>query len=200
MISRKTSLLFVIFNSLYIIYFFLLMIWLKQPLITDFSQQPVRLSNQVLAIIQIVMSVLSLLIFIGLAWVLMAYRETIVGIISIWLYLLLQAYLNMQSVLNILLKPMHNIFYNAIGYINYVLLLFMIISIQFVSTKAIKGYYRWFGIMVLLSVVLVRLSPLLYEKYGIQWALINPGLIKLIPFVVTLSLFVKLFRTAKKSV
>lgn len=197
MITRKTALLFAILNSLYVIYFILLMIWLKQPLITDFSQQPVRLPNQVLAIIQIVMSVLSMLVFIGLAWVLRAYRETMVAVISLWLYLLLQAYLNTQSVFNILLKPMHNIFYNATGYINYALLMFMIVSIQFVYTKAIKGYYRWFGIIVLLSIIIVRLGPLLYEKYGLKWALINPGLLKLIPFLVTLLLFVKLFKVGK---
>lgn len=192
MVNRKSALLFVVLNSLYIIYFILLMIWLKQPIMMGANPRSVNLPNNVLVIIQIVMSILSLLIFIGLAWVLRAYRETIVAIIAIWLYLLLQAYLNTLTVYNMLLKPLPYVFYNAIAYINYAVLIFMVVSVQFVYAGAIKGYFRWFGITAALSMILVLVTPKLYDEFQFQWLLINPGVIKIIPFVVTLLLFVKL--------
>jgi hypothetical protein len=194
MINKRTSALFAIANSLYIIYFIILMIWLKEPIINDIRKQPVLLSNQVLAVIQIVMSVLSLLIFIGLAWVLTAYKEKLWITISVWVYLLLQLYLNTLSVLSIYRMPQPYLFYNFAGYVNYAVLLYLVVGIQFVRSAVIKNFYRWFGIMVLVPILFLRVSPLLYNKYGLTWALVNPGVVKLIPFFISLFLFVKLLK------
>lgn len=197
MLSKRTSILFIIVNSLYIIYFIVLMIWLKQPVITDVTKQPVILSNQVLAVIQIIMSLLSLLIFIGLACVLAACKEKWWIITAVCFYLLLQLYFNMLSVLSIYRLPLPYVFYNYTVYVNYTLILFMVISLLFIQAKSVKNYYRWFGITLLLSLILVRVTPVLYDNYSLTWALINPGVLKIIPFFVSLFLFMKLFRIGR---
>ena len=198
MISKKTGTAYIIVNSLYILYFFMLMLWLKEPLITDVYNQPVILSTGVLATIQIVMSVLSLLIFIGLAWVLKVFKEKTWVIIAVWVYLILQLYFNLQSVLNIYRVPIINLFYNYTIYLNYAVLLFLVIALLFVDSPIIKNHYRWFGTAILLSMIVVRVGPYLYEHYSLRWALINPGIIKIIPFFISLFLFIKVSKQAAK--
>jgi hypothetical protein len=200
MLNKKTLTVFLIANSLYILYFILLMIWLKAPIITDVSRQPVILSNSVLGIIQIVMSVLSLVVYIGLAWILRHYHEKTWVVISVWIYLVLQLYFNMLSVLNIYRVPLPYLFYNYTAYINYAVLLFMIVSLLFVKNVVIRGYYRWFAITTFIAMLLVRFTPVLYDKYGLKWALINPGLLKLIPFVISLFLFITLSKLTNKQI
>jgi len=192
MLNKKTLTAFLIANSLYILYFILLMIWLKEPIITDVYRQPVILSNSVLAAIQIIMSVLSLAVYIGLAWILNHYHEKRWIVISVWVYLVLQLYFNILSVLNIYRVPLPYVFYNYTAYINYAVLLFMIISLLLVKNAVIKSYYRWFAITTFICILLVRFTPVLYDKYGLKWALVNPGVLKIIPFIVSLFLFVGL--------
>ena len=200
MLNKKTLTVFLIANSLYILYFILLMIWLKEPIITDVFRQPVILSNSVLAVIQIIMSVLSLTVYIGLAWSLSQYHEKVWVVISVWIYLLLQLYFNILSVLNIYRVPLPYVFYNYTAYINYAVLLYMIVSLLLVKETVIKNYYRWFAITTLISVLLVRFTPVLYDKYGLKWALINPGILKIIPFFVSLFLFIRLSKLVNRKI
>ena len=194
MISKKTGTVYIIVNSLYILYFFMLMLWLKEPLISDAYNQPVILSTGTLAAIQITMSLLSLFVFVGLAWVLKAFNEKNWIVIAVWVYLILQLYFNLLSVFNIYRVHMIYIFYSYTIYVNYAVLLFLVIALLFVDNPTIKSYYRWFGTAVLMSIVLVRIAPYLYEHYNLRWALINPGIIKIIPFFITLFLFAKISR------
>jgi hypothetical protein len=198
MLSKKTATLYIIVNSLYILYFLMLMIWLKEPLITDVYKQPVILSNQVLAVIQIVMSLLSLFIFIGLVWILKGLKEKVWIVLAVCIYLVLQLYFNVLSVLNIYRVPMIYLFYNYTVYVNYAVLLFLVIALLFIDNAKIKTYFRWFAIAILLSMIIVRVGPLLYENYNLRWALINPGIIKIIPFFISLFLFIKISRQAIK--
>lgn len=192
--NKTTASLFLIANALYIVCFAILMVWLKQPLIADVTRQPVILSNGALAAIQIIMSVLSLLIYIGLIWVLSAYREKIWILIGICLYILLQVYFNLLSVLNIYHLPLPHLFYNSTVYVNYSLLLFMLIGMVLVQNNQVKEYFRWFGLTTVIAILLVRFLPYLYDNYSMKWALINPGVLKMVPFVVSLTLFGKLSR------
>lgn len=190
--NKNTALAFVVVNALYIVCFAILMVWLKQPLIADITRQPVILSNGVLAAIQIIMSVLSLLIYVGLAWVLGAYHEKAWIILGVCIYMLLQAYLNLLSVLNIYGQPLPHLFYNYTVYVNYGVLLFMLIGMVLVNNNTIRDYFRWFGLSTVIAILLVRFMPYLYEHYGLKWALINPGMLKMVPFVVSLVLFIRL--------
>lgn len=192
MINKRLITLFIIVNSLYLLYFILLMIWLKQPLITDVSRQPVSLSNEVITVIQIVMSALSFFIFVGLAMVLKKFREHLWIIISVWLYIIVQLYLNILSILSINHVASLHVYISGILYINYGVLLYLVISFLFVNNTLIKDHYRLFGTGVLISIILVRITPLLYDNFGLKWALINPGVIKIIPFIISLLLFIKL--------
>ncbi|QKJ30143.1 hypothetical protein HQ865_10350 [Mucilaginibacter mali] len=192
--NKNTAALFLIANTLYIVCFAILMVWLKQPFIADVTRQPVILSNGVLATIQITMSVLSLLVYMGLAWVLSAHHEKLWIILGVCIYLLLQVYFNLLSVLNIFGQPLPHLFYNYTAYVNYALLLFMLIGMVLVHNNTIREYFRWFGLSTVIAILLVRFMPYLYEHYGLKWALINPGVLKMIPFLVSLFLFVKLSR------
>lgn len=192
--NKNTSTFFLIANALYIVCFAILMVWLKQPLITDVSRHPVILSNGALAAIQITMSVLSLLIYIGLVWVLSTYRERVWIIIGICLYILLQAYFNLLSVLNIYRMPLPHLFYNYTVYVNYALLLFMLIGMVLVYNNHVREYFRWFGLTTVIAILLVRITPYLYDNYNLKWVLINPGILKMVPFVVSLALLLKLSR------
>lgn len=196
MVSKKTITVFIIANSLYLLYFLMLMIWLKQPFITDITYKPVILSNSVLTVIQVVMSVLSALIFVGLAVILKALGERAWVIASVWLYILIQLYFNTLSVLSINHIAALQGYTRGMFYINYVILIYLVISFLFVNNKLIKNHYRWFATCVLISIVLVRVTPLLYDSYGLKWALINPGIIKIIPFIISLFLFVRLSKAA----
>jgi hypothetical protein len=197
MLNKRTSALFTIVNGLYVIYFIIIMIWLKEPIISSVNRQPVMLPNQVLAVIQIVMSTLSLIIFIGLARVLHVFKESLWIVLSVCLYLILQLYFNALSVMSIYRVPLPYLFSNYMFYVNYAILLYMVVAMQFVTNYRIKTYYRWIGITIAVSLILVRVTPALYESYGLRWVLINPGLLKIIPFVVSFFLFMKL---AKKQV
>jgi len=200
MLNKKTLTVFLIANSLYILYFTLLMIWLKEPIITDIYRQPVILSNSVLAAIQIIMSILSLIVYVGLAWVLKHYHQKTWAVISVWIYLVLQLYFNVLSVMNIYRVPLPYVFYNYTAYINYAVLLFMIVSLLFVKNAVIKGYYHWFAILTFIAVLLVRFTPVLYDKYGLKWALVNPGILKIIPFIVSLFLFIAMSKLTNKQI
>lgn len=190
--NKKFIALFLIANVLYIVCFAILMVWLKQPLFTDITRQPVILSNGTLAAIQIIMSVLSLSVYIGLTWILSAYREKLWIILGVCIYLLLQAYFNLLSVLNIYRAPLPHLFYNYTVYVNYGLLLFMLIGMVLVYNNHIREYFRWFGLTTVIAILLVRITPYLYDHYGLKWALINPGVLKMVPFIVSLALFAKL--------
>lgn len=195
---KKGLLSFIVINIVYIVYFFLLMIWLKQPVIGFRQGPPVQLPPNLIMIIQAVMSLLSLLIFGGLIYVLSAFKEAFHIKFAVAVYALFQLILNCTAFFKALYLFVIT-WSKPISYINYAVLLWLAISLLLVSEKSIRGYYRWFGICVLLSVALVSFLPYLYQTYGLMRYYINPGIIKLPPFVVSLVMFLRVYSDQPKS-
>lgn len=194
---KRSLLSFIIINIVYLVYFFLLMIWLKQPVIGFGQGAPVQLAANVIVIIQVIMSLLSLLIFSGLIYLLAAFKEAWYIRLSLIVYTLSQLYYNLTSLTATQLYTGN--WFNIQIYLTYAILIWMVISLYFVKEKTVRSYYRWFGICVLLSIVLARVLPYLYENYGLMRYQINPGIIKLPSFVVSLTLFLKVYGSQPKT-
>jgi len=198
MIKRNSAIFFTGINAVYLVFFVLLMIWTKTPIIWDVNKLPsVSLSNNALAATQIIVTVLSAVIFIGLITILNTYKEYRWVIIALTLYLLQQVFSNITSILTFYQAGHIYIFSRYTAYFIYAILLFMVISLQFVKNRQISEYYRWFGLTILLAIILARVMPLIYGNTGIKWLLINPGILKMIPFIISLSLFIKLAKRAR---
>lgn len=198
MIKRNSAIFFTGINAVYLVFFVLLMIWTKTPIIWDVNKLPsVSLSNNALAATQIIVTVLSAVIFIGLITILNTYKEYRWVIIALTLYLLQQVFSNITSILTFYQAGHIYILSRYTAYFIYAILLFMVISLQFVKNRQISEYYRWFGLTILLAIILARVMPLIYGNTGIKWLLINPGILKMIPFIISLSLFIKLAKRAR---
>jgi|GEM_PF-6186138 len=193
---KKSLLSFIIINIVYLVYFFLLMIWLKQPVIAFRAVSPVQLPANVVMVIQIVMSLLSLLIFSGLVFLLKAFKEKLLISIAVAAYALFQILSNVLALLN--LYPVVKGWTYLYNITNISVLLWMVISLFLVKNNTIRSYLRWFSICVLFSVLIVVFLPSIYPHIGSGFY-INPGIIKLPSFVVSLILFLKIYGNQPKT-
>ncbi|PTQ96899.1 hypothetical protein C8P68_104393 [Mucilaginibacter yixingensis] len=194
---KKSLLSFIIINIVYLVYFFLLMIWLKQPIIAFRAVPPVQLAANVVMVIQVVMSLLNLLIFAGLVFLLSSFKESFLISAAVAAYALLQIPANLIALLHLYAAVANWI--TVLNIVNMIALLWMIVGLFFVRNIAIRNYFRWFSICVLLSVLLSAALPYVYVKIGMDHFYINPGIIKLPSFVVSLILFLRIYGDQPKT-
>src|SRR6185312_13862684 len=193
MTKKTIALVFVIFNSIYTVICIARFIYTGSQVIIDFNKVPSVILAQN-SLWYIIPQLLYVTIFVGLLWLLKIYNEKFWIQLSVIMFitskiatLILIHFNNSQYLLN------HAFLYDVVNIGNFVTLLYLLVALFLVRSKEVRWYFRWFVILMLLSILLPRLGEALYDDFSISWALINGDVLSELCFAFTLILFIKVF-------
>jgi len=198
-LSRKTSLFLLITNVAFIIYNLLLLVVLRERFIIDVHRPPVQLAVPVWLASQAFAIICFIMVTAGLVFILKTTTQPS-WISTAWIvYFLMRIGFDVIAILvatkNLsagwLASP-------AVGVVSTAIFLFFVVSGFFIKNKPIKPFYAGFGLLIFITSVITPVSHILYNDYGLAWALINPNVIKIFPFAVSLALFYSLYTQARR--
>jgi len=149
--------------------------------------------------------IFSLVIFMGLSWVLSIYRErqwVKLGIIIFWVWkIVLFVFFNLTfrhqhphpSYSDALMKwlSVTNILNDAVSF-------GMIVSLLFVRNGVIRIYFVAFGVLMAIVYFFQYAGSFLYDGFGLRWGLVNVELLIYIAHLAPLFLFARLFDQSDK--
>jgi len=198
-LSRKTSLFLLITHIAFIIYNLALLVVLKERFIIDLYHPPVQLSVPVWLSSQIFAVICFIAITAGLIIILKKTAQPS-WIITSWIvYFLMRIMFDVVAVLVATNSTSAAwLASRAAGVISTTTFLFFVASGFFIQNRSIKPFYVWFGLLIFITSVFTPISHILYDDYGLTWALINPNVTKIFPFAVSLALFYSLYTQSRR--
>jgi len=146
------------------------------------------------------MAFLDIAVYIGLFWVLGAFKEHLLirGAMFLLLVLKIPALisLNWNHLESIAILAL---FQSIIVFIS-CLAIAMLLVLLLVRNKIIRRYFRWFVGLMLVALILPSIGGYAYDNLGIRWLLIDRFLLVWLSFIPTLLLFLKVYSLPKQEV
>lgn len=196
-IQKPVALFFLIVNALYVVICVIRFFYTKAQLIIDYSTSHTKQLAADSAW-KIIPEILFGLVFIGLIWVLNTFHEKLWTKLGVALFLLSKI-----SIMIIIPRIQHYIYVYRNILIMFDLAIFftfiyLVVGLLLVRNKTIKQYCRWFTIGFIVSLLISVFGRVLYDDYGIRWALINEEAVSELCFTITLALFIRVFALSIK--
>ena len=184
-------------NAFYLTYMVSLLVLTKQHVIVDLSTPPMPLSYSVWITDNAIQFFFATVIIIGLIFILKSCNESRYSLYSLFSYLIMTFFFD---IMNILIAKNSTILndhpYELIKWLSYIILVNFLISTFFIKTAPVKKYYKLFAIISIIAIILQGITPILYDNFSFTWALINPNVLKITPFIVSFILYYKMFKNA----
>lgn len=138
--------------------------------------------------------ILYLLIFTSLFWLLKVFYERVWIAWGIVVFIVIKlATLTIIHLTNTQFLIDQAFILTIINIVNFVTLIYVTITFFLVRNEFIRPYFRWFSILLVMSVLLPRLGEILYDDFSVHWLLINGETISQASFLLTLILFIRIF-------
>jgi hypothetical protein len=195
MIKKTAASFYMVINAFYITYIVSLMILTKQGIITGIYNPPIRVSASFGIMDNIIELILTTIIFVGLTGVLRKGNTIIYVILSLWIYFLNCLLFDILGGLAFFYKEIYYAFpFGFFKILNILILINLLVSAFVLKCRIIRRYYILFASSTIISVILLNTTGAIYDNFGFSWVLINPIILKLIPFVFPLAIFTKLYK------
>jgi hypothetical protein len=197
-INKKIALTLVVTNLIFLTCGIFLFFYFHHTIIQDFTHpEPIaQLSDSVWSTF---LAFLNMAVYIGLFWVLGAFREHILIRVAMLVLLLLKIPAIISLNWNHLESLAISALFQSLMVFFACLAVAMILMLLFVRNKIIKGYFRCFVGVMLLALVLPQIGAYAYDNLDIHWLLIDRFLLVWLSFIPTLLLFIKVYRLSRQS-
>jgi len=197
-INKKIALALLITNAIFLIYSIILFFYFHHTILPDFNKpEPTSPSPDSVWFIFVVF--LNVALYIGLFWVLGAFKEHVLirGAMLIIIFLKIPALMSVhldyfQPISLPMLFQRVIVLLACIGVV-------MLLVLLLVRNKMIRKYFRWFVGLMLIALVLPLLGGHVYNNFGSRWLLINRFLLIWLSFIPTLLLFMKVYSLSRQS-
>jgi hypothetical protein len=198
-INKKIALSLVVTNDIFLIYSIFLFFYFHHTIFPDFSRpEPIEpLSNSVW---NILIAFLNIAVYIGLFWVLGAFKEHILirGAMLVLVLLKIPALISLSwnslesLAMHVLLQSII-VFFACLGVV-------LLLVLLFVRNKMIRGYFRWLVVLMFVALILPSIGAYAYDNLNIHWLLIDRFMLVWLSFIPTLLLFIKVYRLPKQEI
>ncbi|MFI5140279.1 MAG: hypothetical protein ACHQIM_20840, partial [Sphingobacteriales bacterium] len=151
------------------------------------------------SVLNIFVTFLDMLVYIGLFWVLGAFKEHLLirGAMLLLLFLKIPALISLNW--NYLESIAMRALFQSIILFFGCLAIAMLLVLLLVRNKVIRGYFRWFVGLMLAALILPTIGGYAYDNFGIHWLLIDRFLLVWLSFIPTSLLFIKVYHLSKQN-
>ncbi|BAU56042.1 hypothetical protein [Mucilaginibacter gotjawali] len=197
-INKKIALALVVANVIFLIYSVFLFFYFGHTIFPDFTK-PQATEPSADSIWNIIATFLNIVVYIGLFWVLGAFKEHILirGAMLLLLFLKVPAIISLNF--NHLDAIAMSALFQSIIVFFACLAVAMLIVLLFVRSKMIKLYFRWFVALMLVALILPTIGDYVYDNFSVRWLLIDRFLLVWASFMPTLFLFIKVYSLSKQN-
>ena len=199
-INKRAALFLMIVNIIYTIYGIGRFFYFRYIAVPDTGFRAAR-QLSIHSVWTIIPMILNFILFAGLLWVLITFKE------KRWLRIVMMLLLGVKIIgvvgLDIfgigLILSRQQLFYIVI-FFSFYLLNILLFLLLFVRNKAIRVYFRWFVATTLIANLSLRFGGRLYDDFGINWLFVYQDLLFQLCFLVTLVLYIEVYNLSKQNV
>ena len=150
--------------------------------------------SHIFSAISIIQLVAFTVVMISMAIILRSYKAYFTIYFFIYLYICWQFFMSVIYV-------QHNniVFLGTVAAIGGGLMCCLVILLFFVKDKRIGVYFKWYSVSLIVTFLLRISLPWLYDHIGLRWALVQPQLIGIIPYIVVFILFLRVYTANKQA-
>jgi hypothetical protein len=197
-VNKKIALALIFINAIFIVLGISLFFYFHHNVLPDFDKaEPTGPSRD--SVWNILIAFFNIAVYIGLFWVLGAFKEHILIKGAMLLLLLLKV----PAIISLNLNHFDSIAISA--FLQSIIISFacvevaMLIVLLFVRNKIIKPYFRWLVGLMFVALILPPIGAYAYDNFSIHWLLIDRFLLVWASFIPTFLLFIKVYRQSKQN-